>query len=441
VNEVEDLTDKYSSICGFNNGWKLSSDIVEMPNSDIVKSIRNNIFNISTEFNDDALETFKHLYEMTEIKYKEIIVAYGLVAPFLYDLSKYYSLIPHLHLIGKSNSGKTSMARLITNKFYGHVKSIYSLGTSFPNLSAVISSSTFPICLDEIENLGMNYKNKDEQIFLINLKSFTTAPVDYQKMNQDTTLKVQIPMQAPIVSTCNYRPLILNDIPYSKRCIVLEVPETTKSNQNNWKNTYNYLEDGFMVGLLYDFMEQHSIEDLIKNSEEQLNSFTRQDTIIKILNIGKYIAKEVLGLDLKINFGDILNNSIMESEILDLVRIQCLTNDGNKDMAANWVKNKVYMAKTKDYDEYRYTESNLDDLNKLGKNLTLSKLSDILMDRWAEVKGKSQQRCGANGRVMCIRIPIQYINEDNEAIEVSNLNCRFPNLEHVIKDNRLINDE
>lgn len=426
--DIEDYTENFSQYCGYNDGWKLDSSCVEMPNQTSVQNNRNRIFNLNMTPNKEQIDIFHKLYNMTSIKYKDIIIAYGLVAPMLYDLKKYYSVAPHLYLIGAINSGKTSMAKLITMKFYGHTDTIYSPSTSIPNLEAVIASSTFPICIDEVENFG---KNKDDNRFISNLKTTTTSEFNYTRQNQDTTLKFSIPYQAAIVETCNYIPIALNDSAYRNRCIILDIPETENKDSFEWKKCYNKLQDGFITPYLVEYMKIHPLEEIIEIVNNTASE-NRTDAIINILNIGKYLAKEIFGLDLTLDYSVLITENQQITDIFEQIKFQCSRFDtdinGSITATNDWVKVGVFKIK----DEYRYCQENLNDLNKLlDQSYPLKKLYDILSCHWKDVSPPSQERLGKR-RVMCIKIPKKYISMDNEEIKIENiLDNRFPNMELI----------
>lgn len=424
--EIEDISDKISFICGFDGDWKVSPDVVEMPNNGFIKPIRNTIFNMDVKPKSEYKELFKNLYDNTTIKYKDTIIAYGLVSPLLYYLRNQFSIIPHLYLIGERESGKSSMAKLISCKFFGHINRLLSSCEKIERLEAYISASTFPICIDEINSISEN---------IINLmKTISTHSIEYQRMTNTLDLRFAVPYQAPIIGTGNHVPDFLKiDMAYNNRCLILFIPNNnstySQSMQEQWDYLYSQIPDGFYLSLLMDYMKDHPIEEIIKNSEydESNELYGRAFKINKILNIGKYLAKEIFGIDLVLD-SFILQNEYklseenMEMELFDLIKYQCSKYEPSFDSetltidSKDWVKNPVYTNKS----EYRYTVNNLAELNSIyKKNLNLKMLYDIIKLVWKDCKYGVQKVNKIN--MQSISIPIKYINLDTNEIIIENI--------------------
>ena len=114
--------------CGFTDiGWTLPPKYHVSFNKGIQQKFKQNIMKLNSIDCSKTLSKHKKLYEAIKVKNRDVILAYGMIAPFFHALLDHTHLNPFLALYSvKNTTGKSTMAELISKKTWNN----YGLLTS-----------------------------------------------------------------------------------------------------------------------------------------------------------------------------------------------------------------------------------------------------------------------------------------------------------------------
>lgn len=427
--DILNITDQISEICGYDKDWKLYESLVEMYNDlDEVNKIRRNLFkqntSITPELKSQYINDFKALYNIMDFEYKDDVLTYGIVAPFLYSLREKLSLLPHLLLVGDRESGKSNISELITCIFYGHLNHIYSsAGLSQARFELFLTSSTFPICVDDVENMPNQYFDV--------LKSYSTNPSYYMRPFQKKGgKKPNIPYETPLVLTANKPPqMFTKDTASNSRFFVLNVKNSKKrtlEEATRYIECYNKLEKGFMLKLLLDYTNNLKLDPSFNLNEFLIDKLTigtdikessiRNKNMVKIMNLGKFLMKEIFGINVKISPEMFDNSNKMDGDIFELIKTQCIKSQLLSERPMGWIKTQVHLYTTKNKSIcYKYTRENLIDLlsvYKDGGSLTLACLARLIQDKYPNIEYKLSSI--NSNKFQCVIIPYETFQEPDD---------------------------
>ncbi|HIE54166.1 MAG TPA: bifunctional DNA primase/polymerase [Chromatiaceae bacterium] len=168
--------------------------------SEKVVSVRWEPKNVSNEELREALELLNELAEKWFGHVKErfaTIIKWGLVSPFSYCYKQLGRWVPWLYLYGASYTGKTTLGEIILNMWglgSDHRKSGSSIDT-VPRLGYVLSSSTFPILVNEPGSAVL----KEDVVEV--MKSAIESTITRGKFVRGTYM--EIPSLATLIMTSN----------------------------------------------------------------------------------------------------------------------------------------------------------------------------------------------------------------------------------------------
>lgn len=323
---------------------------------------------------DDFLERFTAFIDAITVDHRDILLAYGMVAPFFYVLKDYTDLTPYLALYSdKNTTGKSEAADLISYFFWGHTP---VLGTtewnSVSRARDYLSSCTFPVVIDEASTL------KDKIVDLV--KSTATSQMSGQAKNTDQSFKLYREYQSSIIYTFNTAPGFFDDAPYLSRGLILELwRELTKGEKEQYKKAKEHLERGEIGKYIVEKMRGYTKQDLIKKLKEikSVDGLSiRQQEIYNLIHLGKILFKEVFGMELDLSElpNQLLDTARFGSDDI-FVMVQAQFKGGEK-----WIQSEV----TFHDDHYFYDANNLADLKRrCGKDIAgVRELREILIKRW-----------------------------------------------------------
>lgn len=409
-NLILDITASIRPVIGFTQeGWTLPSQKYNFIRDEgFLREVLENITKIvHLKINPEkAISMMNKIYDLTTIQYKDIIFAYGMVAPFLYALRSKIRIMPILALGGLKDTGKSTIAELITSKLWGNTKTVIGPGimASRSRGEAVFATSTFPVTLDESETLPRYTTGI--------IKTYTTSEDHYIRKNPDQSYRIYIPYSSPLVLDFNKMPIQFENSAYRDRVVFLDI---RKLNENlNWLETYNAIPFGYIGKYVIDATEDWDIEDVYmwyKKANDFGISEKRVRKIIKIFSLGAELMEQIFGIKLDISE---LPKIIQETremgsdELIELLKYQIeigtdktsqFIDSGDPENPVeifefkrkSWVHNEIIEGKYAREDGYYLDINNKIDLerqfctNKRESRLSMRELTDLIADKWPGV--------------------------------------------------------
>lgn len=333
----------------------------------------------------EAREMMKELYDGVSIRYKDVLFAWGAIAPFMHALVDHTGIMPIMSLgsiIG--TTGKTPAAELVTSLIWDNIPHKYISTDEFNSEARAqqyLSTSTFPICVDECADLS------DRLTQLI--KSHATGEQDYSRLTQKSTLAFDRPLTSPIILTWNTRPILMEDYNFLARVIHVPVDEMpTTSDRERFIQARAGVTRGYLGKYIYTKTAAWTVEDIIPRLEryQWLEAPTpRAGVIYKLIRLGGEFFKEWFGITLDhkhvqkliletmaMHGTDLRANII--SQFVDgrddkLVKVwdadtKCYMELPDFKPLRKWITTPVQAVCTRVHDGYIYTQDNLTDLER-----------------------------------------------------------------------------
>ena len=280
-------------ILGFNNRWYLpidedKNDYTIICYTDEQKQIFQNCKNIYKQYSDDKKlkikSDFKKFIELTQINltYLSIIIGWSMIAPFKLFFISNYKLFPHLILIGKRYTGKTSFLDFIIISFFKHYEnhlSAQSIGT-LARFEDMTSGSTLPVFVDEFDNIIRTIVNV--------LLEMATSTSDYKRKSSPIS-QISRPRIVPFSTTSNKLGTFYMRPAHNSRAIILTINDSMTRDQT-WVDLKEKLEKEKLFSFLYDYTKDwtnKNLKELVKETkekykvEEQIKRLTEETRIIK----------------------------------------------------------------------------------------------------------------------------------------------------------------
>jgi len=266
---------------------------------------RKMIKNYDIKESEEIKKTLKRFVEITDVDKTKLAIILGWCtsAPFISAFKRRFDIFPLLILIGKQITGKSSLLGFFTKSFYKAYDSIYTpeIFKSSSRREDVISMSTFPIFIDEIEALD------DYAINM--LKVHTTNEGSFVRKRKDQSV-MKKPYQASVCMACNDFPKGFDDSAINTKIIVLKFGDKDIINENReWLDLRRKLKREKMFSFVfertkkwdyYDFEDY--IEDLIR--EYGLNDLKGESLDSRLFNnfivvsFGIKLWEELFGFNL-----------------------------------------------------------------------------------------------------------------------------------------------
>ena len=415
-------------VIGFDNGWV----IPQLENKNNYSII------LYTSIQKQIYERCKYIYEHYKVskkkkiredleklllrtqidKYKlAIILGWSMASPFRLAFIHYYKLFPAISLIGPKESGKTFIASFFCIEFYRVWKNYMSssTATSVARLEDCLSTSTFPIQIDEFEKV---YNNQIIEV----LKETLTGVTEYKRktsvLEEFNKLKV-----APFIISANFRPKAFEESALNSKMINLNFDSDEKVEDDQiWIDLYNKLSKEKLFSFIYKYTidwDNNRVIEIIKEIEEivrkesfykelDLNKNSRlRKKLISVL-FGLHIFKESFGIDLfnllKIDIKGILlliEESVrsVSLSLLDQFIEFCMTSKGFGEDGLNIKYRTCGLTKNNISEEYYFTQSNLRDFNEFSKGkYSMSNLGDLINDSLEDKKLIKYKRVNIDGK-------------------------------------------
>lgn len=375
---------QFSKYCGFGEeGWKLPPEYYVSSCSGIANNIHRSIEKMNCLiYNPDIIrQQFKQLYNLTTIKYKDIIFAFNFSNIFAYSIKKSIGLQPFLGIGSKGGGkGKTILSTLLTTKSFMNLddKDVLTIDNveSKSRFLDYISSSTFGICIDDCEKLDDSVKSE--------IKSHLTAVVTTDKKDSKQKLISTETLKSSLILNYNEIPEFLIDLQILSRGILIDVSDSFYDSDKamEWRKLFNEIPTGSIGKYIIDCTKNWTRDDILQlfYSQENLKPdlparkiTDRQNLIYKYVNMGKQIVKLLFDIDLdlhelpKVIFDT--NSIVAENYIEDFIKQLLAQFDENHGLLickeSNWIRHQVYEVSNKNREKYFcYTSENIDDLNR-----------------------------------------------------------------------------
>lgn len=371
-----------------------------------------------------AAEFFKMIYENTTIKYKDIIFAWNFAAPFMHCIKQMVKLMPILALGGEGDAGKTAIMDLLGIKLNGTCDSIESKDSTYTEsrFCGSLAGSTWPVFIDDAEK--MNERITDTA------KTHSTTNV-YFKRKKGQKFDINVLLVSPICINFNRTPKIFKD-PYARQRILYLDIELLKD-VDNWELIMEGIPNGYIARYIIDCTKEWDNEFikefLLQCDISRYNVRTkRSKKMCQIIEFGKYICKEFLGIELDLtDLPSILENTKNSGleQLTEAIRHMAIrgskTNENGKFVATDWVKMPTMEKKYKEewgvlIDSDRKTEVLLRyDSADYARDTTVTDLYRMVKIKWPNVQYKLLKYEGVPNHFLFI--PNEYIIDINMSLE------------------------
>lgn len=254
-----DSTDKFTDILGFTEtGWKLPHNCLFIPEDEYAKDVWNNLKKLKESYNiEQQIKSLQNFYELTGIKYKQLIFQWAIMSPFSHVFRKIFRIMPGLALRGKPQTGKSGLLEIIMKEWFGHY--LYVINSSDANsaarLEGVMATSTLMIFIDECTNLHGDLVDIVKSHFT-NEGQFTRKGEG--KGKQFASIKK--PKVSAVALNCNDSPEWFNDDAFLQRILIGDVDYCDQ--KDGWEDAVKKLERGSILRILYERTKNWKIEDL-----------------------------------------------------------------------------------------------------------------------------------------------------------------------------------
>jgi len=368
-------------VCGFTEeGWILPPEDYITFNLGIQEKFKGKMIKLMEKtVKEEQIKTFKKLYNIIKADHKDIIFAFGIIAPYMFALKKYTDLSFFLALSSPIHeTGKSAMMKLVCTKIWGTPTIVSDQLNTVSKARDYLSLSTLPLGIDESEKL----KDYAQDM----LKSMATTNVSAQFKKIDQNLGMDKALSSVIIYAMNTYPEIFNDTTYLSRGVILPLNTIMKGeDKKEYLELYNGLEPGAIGKHIIEKTRNFTVQDLLEkmkgcpDPKGELKG--RQITIFKLLHLGAMLFEDIFKI--KLNLTD-LERIIGESglygsdDIFEIVKIQ-LDNPDQR-----WVMSTVKTITHYNEMGFFYDANNLQDLkNRLKINISgVPQLREILSKRW-----------------------------------------------------------
>jgi hypothetical protein len=410
-------------VMGFTDKWTLPTDYYfDMLN--FRREARENFKAVCTMKIDaeDIVKKYRALFNATTIEHRDLVYAYGEVAPFLYAFRDKIGLLPILGLNGPAQLGKTWLAKIHTVKKWHTFDTVIgptSIRTTARG-DSIFTHGTLPVCIDDAEKL------RDDFCGII--KTYTATEDRARKLTADRGIGMNAIYCTPLILTHNVYPEMYADPNFRQRVVILPIRTVSKS--EGWLDLYDAIPDGAVGKYVMTQTKDMTFEDIYSKyksldlkkdyDENQISVFkgdNRANAILRLFALGKYLAKWLYNIDLNISLlpSFITSSRIAGSEdyytlIENMIKISNNWNwkpEKAKDYRAHyWVKSEVEDGEFKDEYGYFINTQNRKDLMKfMGlKKLSAEDLAQQLMVKWPKIHKGNHYISGYS-----IFIPLEYL--------------------------------
>lgn len=399
-----------SKRCGFTKerGWVLPDNNVIQTNDGIQKRCLSSIEKMCnlTIKPDRLKKRMNEAYDTFITDHKDLIFAWAFAAPFFDALKPHTHLSPWIAVGGQGLTGKTSILSFLTSKFWNNLAGQEVIDgdhlKSNSQLMDYFSHAAFAILLDDCQDMT--------ETTLSAIKSFLTNESDFERKNPDNTIRFKRPLQAPIAMDYNTLPLVFDDDAFKLRGFNIIAKHTANLSDHRrfdeFNQKYSNLDFGSDGKYFYDYTKLWDYEKIIDiysgMDDNPKADQARDNTIYKLMGLGKYVAKELYNLDIEIKaLPDILfdTKQLGNDELIDTFfeQVKYATDynlwdnrydhDGNiigRKCQKDWIKTEIDSKIYQGMDGFIYKVENLNDLQtRLPRNpkylkLSLQKLGNIL---------------------------------------------------------------
>jgi len=353
------------------------------------KRVEKMIKKYTIEEKEKLKEKLKRFIEITDISEDElnIIIGWTIASPFISAFKRKYDIFPLLILRGKQITGKSSILEFFINIFYKVYKTIYtpSVFHSASRREDIISMSTFPIFIDEIEGLD------DYTINM--LKSHTTNEAEFvrKKKNQGVMKR---PYQSAIAMSCNHYPDGFNDSALNTKLIVLSIDGNEIDENSEWKKLRREFKREKLFSFIFDITKDWNYISWENEIEEMIEKYHLDEERKQ----NKKIDSRLWNCYIIINFGIWLLNKAFDIELDREDVLDVLKEERTTLMKPLWIEFKEFCKErlnsgsekyrliVTDTDEYIFQQKDKQEFNKRLRDNgikpinTLPKLLELIKD-------------------------------------------------------------
>jgi len=410
-----DETESLSEVLGFSTeGWQFPGERIFDRREDTMKmAVRRVAEVVMIPVHEDAARAgFRMLYDAVGLpkEEKDIVFAWALAAPFMHAAKSFTKIMPMLVLHGSEDAGKTALAELIVKRIWGVSDGVYSqdaVGTQ-SRLEGVLASSTFPVAIDDCQDLPRNFTTA---ILKPHLTGFTRF-----RRKRGQRLEVDAPLTAPIILNFNRLPELFMDKAARDRILLIEMRVERKC--DDWAGTVGRVPHGSVGRWIIELTRSWTVKEL--KEIIKVPGAERFERAVSVLKLGQYLGRK-LGVRLNIESAvEAISKSkeIGTDDLFDMVchmAIRGLERDGFGEFKPrDWVRQPTVVKN--DGGEWgilintaRKQELVRQFEGAIGaKRMPLSELRDWLAVKWPGVKCKVY-KIPEFGSARAVFVPTRYI--------------------------------
>jgi hypothetical protein len=194
---------------------------------------------------------FKTLYAIAPMPEKDQLFQWGIVSPFLFVLRDLLGVTLHLVIQGPRGSGKGLSSQMIVNWFGGQ-RSSTSIGDlpSETRLYSVLSGSTFPVIIDDIQSTD--------------LKEVLKGITSYYYSGESESEMKRVQFCAPLILNPkdDFAEFLLDDPALRERLFVIDLQPPSLEQGYGWLEAKHAIPRGGILAVLYATTREWNIKNI-----------------------------------------------------------------------------------------------------------------------------------------------------------------------------------
>lgn len=392
---------------GFDDGWKVGFNGEAFNITDTQREFLDIEISKAVLDKNAAILAFKGLYDASTIDHKDIITAWGLVAPFMNDIAKSTDLAVILSLGGQPATAKSKKLEELTMKWWGWPSyriNCANIGTP-SRFDDLLTYGSTPTLVDEVD--------KFPEVHVGKLKQITTGRGKNIKKGkgaggQGITAR-GIYCSTPCF-TYNYQNPLYDDSALLER--VLDIQIKTKNTIEGGKKymavydaTPNALIGRYIIEATKDFTHK-TIMDLYNNApdypvKEGEKADDRINKVFKTIYVGAVLVKRLFDITLSLDRLPALVKGTRDTgsdEAVSMIYEYVAEQAKDKKNRASWVQSEMFIADDFNKKLAYFSAGSAKDIStRLGKKIPLAQLAGIIDRAYASSKYYNTRANGVPG--------------------------------------------
>lgn len=396
VDKLDPPRAKIYPFIGFQDGWKVGLNGEAFDINEVQREFLDiEIWKAPLDM-EAGKKAFQDLYNATTIDHKDIITAWGVMAPFLHDLASSIDLATILSLGGIPGTAKSKKLEELTMKWWAWTSyriNCATIGTP-SRFDDLLTFATFPTLVDEVDKFPIEHTGKIKQITTGRGKNIKKG----KGLGGQGLMARGVYCSTPCF-TYNYQNPLYDDSAMLER--VLDVQIKTKNTIEGGKAymaVYEAIPNGLIGRCIIEATKTYTHKDIMAiytnapdyPAKEGEKVDDRVNKIFKTIYTGAILAKRIFGVELKL---DALPNLVKNSrntgsdETIAFIYEYVAEQEKDKKDRASWVQSEMYIVSTNEKKMAYFSSGSAKDIsNRAGKKIPLSQLAGIIDRAYASVK-------------------------------------------------------